>query len=500
MADLDRNIRDDEEQCVAEGKTVSRRDFLKMAGVAGAAVGLAGGLGGLVAACGDDEEPATTTAAAETTTTAAAETTTTAAGETTTTASAGAEMGREIKLGFITPLTGGIASFGVPDQYCADRAQEAIGDGIVCGDSKKHPVTIMVRDSQSDTNRAAQVTGDLITQDKCDIIVTASTPDTVCPVADQAEALQTPCLSNDCPWQAYVATRAAGDLSATFKWTYHTFWGLEDVQANFLDMWGQVTTNKKVGCMWSNDADGQAWKEGWAPVYEATGLAASIPGDFQLQTEDFTSQLAQFKNDGCEIGVGVFIPPDFTNFWKQASQQGWKPKVASFGKALLFPESVASVGEVGNGLTTEVWWMPTHPFKSPLTGETCQEFADEYSKRQNGAQWTQPLLHFIIFEWAVDVLKRTANVDDKEAIMTAVKATKMDTIGGHIDFSAPVEPAGPPWTPGPRHVHENVYKTPQVGGQWRTGTKYPYELTIVSTAAVPAELGIKATDKVQPLS
>ena len=134
--------------------------------------------------------------------------------------------------------------------------------------------------------------------------------------------------------------------------------------------------------MFSNDADGNAWTAGWAPVLEPQrGSRPSIPGDFQLLTEDFTAQIAQFKKEGCEIGMGVFIPPDFTNFWKQATQQGWKPKLASFAKALLFPESVASVGDVGNGLTTEVWWMPTHPFKSPLTGETCQQFADEYTRR-----------------------------------------------------------------------------------------------------------------------
>ena len=49
-------------------KPVSRRDFLKMAGVAGAAVGLGAGLGGVVAACGGAEE--TTTTAAPTATTA----------------------------------------------------------------------------------------------------------------------------------------------------------------------------------------------------------------------------------------------------------------------------------------------------------------------------------------------------------------------------------------------------------------------------------------------
>ncbi|MBN1321480.1 MAG: twin-arginine translocation signal domain-containing protein, partial [Thermoleophilia bacterium] len=57
----------------AEGRGVSRREFLKLAGVAGAAIGLGAGLGGLIAACGDDEPAVTTTtAAAGTTTTVAA--------------------------------------------------------------------------------------------------------------------------------------------------------------------------------------------------------------------------------------------------------------------------------------------------------------------------------------------------------------------------------------------------------------------------------------------
>ncbi len=54
----------------SEHGAVSRRQFLKMAGVAGAALGIGGGLGGLLAACGE-EESTTTSAAGETTTTAA---------------------------------------------------------------------------------------------------------------------------------------------------------------------------------------------------------------------------------------------------------------------------------------------------------------------------------------------------------------------------------------------------------------------------------------------
>ena len=45
-----------------EPKTYSRREFLKIAGATGAAVGLSAGLGGMLAAC-EDDEPTTTTAA-----------------------------------------------------------------------------------------------------------------------------------------------------------------------------------------------------------------------------------------------------------------------------------------------------------------------------------------------------------------------------------------------------------------------------------------------------
>ena len=308
-------------------------------------------------------------------------------------------MGREVKIGFITPQTGPLASFGVPDKYCVDRATEAIGDGIVCGDGKKHPVKIVIQDSQSDSNRAAQVTGDLINNEKVDIITAASTPDTVAPVADTSEASGVPCITNDCPWQPYVGSRAQGDLTKVFKWTYHTFWGLEDVQATFLDMWSQVPNNKVVGAMYPNDADGNAWKPGWEPVWPATGLTAVVPSQYQIGTEDFTSQISQFKKEGCEIGMGVFIPPDFTNFWKQSIQQGWKPKLATYAKALLFPQSVEALGSIANNLTTEVWWTPSHPFTSSLLGETCQQFADKFSAAKTAPSGLSPCCTSLCSRW-----------------------------------------------------------------------------------------------------
>ena len=70
------------------------------------------------------------------------------------------------------------------------------------------------------------------------------------------------------------------------------------------------------------------------------------------------------------------IPPDFATFWGQAAQQGFKPKVVTIGKALLFPSVISSLGARGNGLSTEIWWTPNHPFKSGLTGQSARELTD----------------------------------------------------------------------------------------------------------------------------
>ena len=61
-------------------------------------------------------------------------------------------------------------------------------------------------------------------------------------------------------------------------------------------------------------------------------------------------------------------------------QQGLKPKAASIGKAILFPVAVEALGKNGNNLSSEVWWTPSHPFKSSLTGQSAKALADAYEK------------------------------------------------------------------------------------------------------------------------
>lgn len=466
-------------------RELDRRQFLRLVALTGSAAAAAA----FIAACGGTAATPTAAAAvtpvATGTPAATATAAATAAATATATASVSAAAGRAIKIGYVSPATGPLALFAEADQFIFDGVRKAIGAGVPVGGSI-HPIEIIAKDSQSDPNRAATVALELITGDGIDLMLVASTPETTNPVSDQCEANGVPCLSTVAPWQPWFFARQKDPANPKpFDWTYHFFWGLEDIIAVFLDMWGQVTTNKKIGAIWPNDGDGNAWgdpKLGFPPAFASAGYGLTDPGRYQDLTDDFSAQISQFKTAGVEIVTGVPIPPDFTTFWTQAAQQGFKPKVASVGKALLFPQAVAALGDLGEGLSTEVWWSPMHPFTSSLTKDTAAAVAADYTATTN-KQWTQPIgFGHALFEIAVDALKRTSNVDDKAALRDAIAATKLDTIVGPIEFT------GQPF--------KNIAKTPLVGGQWRKGTNDPYDLVIVSNKEHPE---IPAAGTLQPI-
>ena len=166
------------------------------------------------------------------------------------------------------------------------------------------------------------------------------------------------------------------------------------------------------------------------------------------------------------------IPPDFTTFWTQAKQQGFTPKIASVGKALLFPVTVETLGDAGHNLSSEIWWTPSHPFSSSLTGASAKDVAAAYTT-ETGKQWTQPIgFAHALFEVAVDALTRSGDPSDYDSVRDALAETKLDTIVGPLDWSA-----GPV---------KNVAKTPLVGGQWRLGGDFTYDLVVTSNGSAPA--------------
>jgi branched-chain amino acid transport system substrate-binding protein len=377
---------------------------------------------------------------------------------------------KPIKIGHVSPRTGPLAGFGEADGFILDQVRNLLTKGLESG-GKLYRVEIVSKDSQSSGTRASEVASELILRDKVDLIVASATPDTTNPVADQAEVNEVPCITTNCPWQPYFFGRN-GDPKKGFTWTYHFFWGLEDVIAAFLALWEGQPTNKVVGGLFPNDADGNAWgdpQRGLPPALSNAGYRLIDPGRYQVMNNDFTSQITRFKEAGAEIVTGNMIPPDFATFWSQAAQQNFHPKIVTIGKALLFPSVVNSLGPRGNGLTSEIWWTPNYPFRSGLTGQTAQQLTDAYTGATR-RPWSQPIgYQHALFEVAIDVLKRAKSIEPK-SILDAIVATNYSSIVGPVH-----------WTGRPV---KNVSKTPLVAGQWqRRGGAF--ELVITANKPAP---------------
>lgn len=379
----------------------------------------------------------------------------------------------KLKIGYVSPQTGALAPFGEADTFVVNALKQRFAAGIPAGGGAMAQVDIVVKDSASDSSRAATAAAELINGDKVDLVLVASTPDTTNPVSDQCEANGIPCISTVAPWQSWFIGRGGKPGTSTFTWTYHFFWGLEDLIAVYSDMWSQLPDAKGVGALWPNDADGTAFAmkgTGFPDAITKAGYTLTEPGRYDNGTQDYGAQISRYKSARAQILTGVPIPPDWTTFYKQATQQGYKPKLVTVAKALLFPSAVEALGALGQNVGTEVWWTPRHPFTSSLTQQSAQSLADAYTAT-TGKQWTQPIgfVH-ALFEVAAAALAK-APPGDKRALATAMKTLSVNTVRGPLD-----------WSKGPV---PNVAKTPLVGGQWRKGTKTPYDLIVVSNKDHP---------------
>jgi branched-chain amino acid transport system substrate-binding protein len=365
---------------------------------------------------------------------------------------------REVVIGYVSPQTGPIAVFSAADAFIVERVVNALDQKGIMVDGKKARFRVVRVDSQSNPTKAGEVAQSLITGEKVDLVVVAHTPDTTNPVGAVCEATRTPCISTVAPIGPWLS-------GGPYEWTYHFFWDLPDIIQVFTGMWDKLPTNKVVGGIWPNDPDGTAWAGAFTKALTDKGYKVVDPGRYPNGTTDFTVFIQKWKEAKVEIVTGVPIPPDWAACWRQCAQQGYRPKIASIGKAILFPAAVEAIGEsLPEGLTSEVWWSPAHPFKSSLSGETAADLAGAYPE-----QWAQPLgFVYAMFEVVGDVLARAQSVD-KEKVRKALAETKLDTMVGPIQFD-----------------EKHVARTPLVGGQWTKGDKYPWDLRVVYNETAPS--------------
>ncbi|MBY5447669.1 ABC transporter substrate-binding protein [Rhizobium leguminosarum] len=396
-----------------------------------------------------------------------------------------AASGDTLKVGFISPRTGPLGGFGETDGYVLELARKALADGLQAG-GKTWKVEILDQDTQSDPSRAGQLAKDLINNQAIDLMLAVSTPETINPVADACEAAGIPCLSTVMPWEAWYFGRGAKPgAPSPFKWTYHFGFGVEEFHRAYVSQWNLIETNKKVGVMYPNDADGNAIRTHLAPALAKEGFTIVDPGAYETGTTDFSAQIALFRQEGVEIFNSFPIPPDFAAFWRQAAQQGLTQqiKICQIAKTGLFPSDIEALGDLGLNIGSAAYWHKAFPYKSTLTGVSGTELADGY-ETASGKQWTQQLgASLALLDAGFEALKASTDVKSKEAVAKAISTLKTTTIAGKVDFtSGPVA---------------NVSPGPIIGTQWvkaPEGSKFALDYVVTENATDPnVPVGAKLT-------
>lgn len=375
-----------------------------------------------------------------------------------------------IKIGYLTHRTGPFAPFAEADAFILDNATKALAAGLAVG-GKTYKVELVARDDQSNPDRQSNLAAELINKDGVDLMLGQAT---IGPgIAQQCETNGIPCITTMTPWQAWMFPMK-GDPAKGFKNAFHFFWGIDDIANVYLDIWKDLKLPKVLGSVFENTLPGNAMgdpKLGMPGIFANAGYRVVDIGKFAPGSDDFSSHIQAFKKEGAEIVTGLFAPPEWASFVKQASQMGYRPKVMTIAKALLFPGGVQALGKNAHGMSTEIWWSPAYPFESSLTGQTARQLADAYTAATK-KEWTQPIgvMHALV-EAGVAALKASGNPKNPQRVAEAIRAMKQDTVIGRLDFAG--------------SGIKNVSKIRVVGGQWIIDDKGRLDITVTHNGTAP---------------
>lgn len=375
-----------------------------------------------------------------------------------------------IRIGYIDQITGIRANFGETAPWVVEQVQNHLKDGIDIG-GKKWAVEILVRDSQSDVNRMGSLGNELVLRENVDLLLVAD--GLAAPALEICDQNGTPAVSTILQWEPFYASRGSGPDKG-YPWSFLFFWSGADIIRNYIGMWKASGIEPVVGTFYEDNDFGRGFSGGMTAELAANGFREVPGGLFKEQVDDFSNQVAAFRDGGAKIVTGLVFPQHFATFWGQAKQAGLSLEAATIAAAFVFPAGVEVLGDQGAGMSTEIWFNNELPFKSSLTGQSAHDFCAAY-EASTGKQWAQPMgYHHAVWEVGLAALKASGDPKNRAAVRDAIAGLDLDTMVGKVDFK--------------NSTMKSVANTWVTMGQWhraREGSKFPYELFVTNNVTAP---------------
>ena len=337
-----------------------------------------------------------------------------------------------IKIGYVNPTTGALAGNGEGCAWAVKQITDYVREHPITVDGKQKTLEVIVYDSASDQNTCSEMAQKLIEEDHIDLMIAIQTPNTVIPVAQVAERYGVPCIATQSP-----VDPLANSLEK-FNWTYNAFYTLDQVYESQRALWtlaGDAPgSGAKVGLLFANDADGTAWHDIFVRRLAEDGYEVVDPGQYPSHTTDFSSVAAKFATAGIDVLAGTNIPPDFMNAYNAVISAGVEVDCVTMGKCCLLASDVEALGRLADGIMTQVWWDPSYPFASGLTGVSSEELNRRYAADNNGRVMPQPTAYaYAALELAVQTFIK-AGTTQREAVRDAIAGLDVTTVVGNIRY------------------------------------------------------------------
>ena len=218
------------------------------------------------------------------------------------------------------------------------------------------------------------------------------------------------------------------------------FLGAEHLALAFIPMWNRIGAqygnNHLVAAAFPNDSDGNAFRAVFPPILKGAGYKMELSSPYADGTTNYSSMIAQFKASGADWFTNVPLPPDFATMWKQALQQGFKPKLATVAKVLLFPTDAYAMGSKVYNIATDAWWVPSLPWHSSFTGQSCPELAAAYTAAGNG-QPNENISNYTLFEIAYKALTSVERPAQQDGSSRSHPPGRIpDAVAGPMDYTS----------------------------------------------------------------
>ncbi len=374
-----------------------------------------------------------------------------------------------IKIGYVNPTTGPLAGNGEGCAWAVKQITDYVDEHPILVDGVEKTIQVIVYDSESDQNKCTELAQKLIEEDNVDLMIAIQTPNTVIPVAQVCERYGVPCIATQSP-----VDPLANSLEQ-FNWTYDFFYTLDEVYESQRALWTKAGyapgSGAKVGLLFANDTDGTSWHDLFVRRLAEDGYTVVDPGQYPSRTTDFTSVANTFKNEQIDLIAGTNIPPDFMNAYSAIIAAGVEVGCVTMGKCALLQSDVEALGDLADGIMTQVWWAPTNPFVSDLTGVSCSEINEKYMA-ENGRVMPQPTAFaYAGLELAVQTFTK-AGTTEKNAVLKAIGELTCQTIVGSVDYSKQQK--------GLRYSSSVL-----TGGQWQRDENGTLVLVIIDNSLYP---------------